>query len=72
MRFELSLCCVVVSLDGGGFDGVVHTFDLAVGPGRVDFDEPVFDIMCLANTLKEASLCRPVLFAMGQLNAVIG
>ena len=47
------MCAIVVSLDGGLFDGLVDAFHLAVGPEMVDFREPVFDIVFMANTVKE-------------------
>ena len=66
------MCAVVVSLDGGLFDGSVHAFHLAVGPGVVNFCEPVFNVMFLANTVKEVHRCGFILFAVGKLSAVIG
>ena len=41
MCFELLMCAVVIALDGGLFYGAVHAFHLAVGPGVVNFREPV-------------------------------
>ena len=72
MCFELFMCAVVVALEGGLFDGSVHAFHLAVGPGMIDFSESVFNVMFLANTVKEAHRCRFILFAVGKLSAVIG
>ena len=72
MGFELRMCAVVVSLDGGLFDGSVHAFRLAVGPGMIDFSEPVFNVMFLANTVEEVPPYRFILFAVGKLSAVIG
>ena len=71
MGFELRMCAVVIALDGGLFDGSVHAFHLAVGPGMIDFGEPVFNVMFLANTVKEVHRCRFILFAVGKLSAVI-
>ena len=71
MCFELFMCAVVVSLDGGLFDGSVHAFHLAVGPGMIDFSESVFNIVLMANTVKEVHRCRFILFAVGKLSAVI-
>ena len=53
MCFELFMCAVVVSLDGGLFDDSVHAFHLAVGPGMIDFSQAVFNIVLMANTVKE-------------------
>ena len=72
MCFELFMCAVVVSLDGGLFDGSVHAFHLAVSPGVIDFSESVFNVMFLANTVKEVPPYWLVLFAVGKLGAVIG
>ena len=71
MCFELFMCAVVVSLDGGLFDGSVHAFHLAVGPGVIDFGQAVFNVMFLANTVKEVHRCGFILFAVGKLSAII-
>ena len=72
MCFELFICAVVVALDGGLFDSSVHAFHLAVGPGMIDFGQAVFNVMFLANMVKEVHRCRLILFAVGKLGAVIG
>ena len=72
MCFELFMCAVVIALDGGLFDSTVHAFHLAVSPGMIDFSESVFNVMFLANTVKEVHRCRFILFAVGKLSAVIG
>ena len=41
---EVLMCVVVEALDGGFFEGSVHTFDLAVGPGMFRLGEAVVDI----------------------------
>ena len=69
--FELLMCAVVIALDGGFFDSLVHAFYLAVGPGMSDFSQAVFNVMLMANTVKEVHRCKLVLFAMGKLGAVI-
>ena len=66
------MCAVVVSLDGGLFDGSVHAFHLAIGPEVIDFRQAVFNVMFLANTAKEVHRCGLVLFVVGKLGAVIG
>ena len=38
----------------------------------IDFRQAVFNVMFLANTVKEAHRCRFILFAVGKLSAVIG
>ena len=72
MGFEWLMCAVVITLDGGLFDGAVHAFHLAVGPGVVDFSEPVFNVMLTANTVEPVHGRGLIRFAMGKLSAVIG
>ena len=72
MGFELLMRAVVVSLDSGLFDSTVHAFHLAIGPGVIDFSQAVFNVMFLANTVKEVPPYRLVLFTVGKLGAVIG
>jgi len=38
---QLAVAVVVVTLDGGLFDGAVHALDLPVGPGMIRFGQAV-------------------------------
>jgi hypothetical protein len=68
---------VVIATDGGVFDGAIHTFDLAVGPGMVWLGQPVFNSMAFTDAIERAPPehgRRPlsVLRQIGELDAVIG
>lgn len=77
MGFELAVAVVVIALNGGVFDGSVHAFHLAIGPGMFDFGQPVFNAVFTAAHVKHVGhecRCRPVSVAWwkGKLDAVIG
>ena len=40
---EMGVGEVVIVADGGVFDGAIHAFDLAVGPGMVGLGQAVID-----------------------------
>ena len=63
---------VMISPDGGLFDCPVHALDLSVGPGMVHLCQPVFDLMVCANTIEDVFEGKPILLAIGELDAVIG
>ena len=48
MVLKLFVAVVVISLDGCFFNGAVHSLDLTVCPGVLDFGQPVFDTVLLA------------------------
>jgi hypothetical protein len=48
MRRQLRVTVVMVAFDGGLLDRPVHPFDLPVGPGMLDFGEPVLDSVFVA------------------------
>ena len=43
MLGELLMAVIMKALDGCFFDGPVHPLDLPIGPGMVDFGEPMLD-----------------------------
>jgi hypothetical protein len=45
MSPQLVVIVIMVAFDGCILDGAVHSFDLPVCSGMVDFGEPVFDPM---------------------------
>ena len=46
------MAVVVVTFDSRFLDRSVHSLDLAVGPGMLDFGEPVFDPVLTATHVK--------------------
>jgi hypothetical protein len=50
--FELLMSLVVVPFEGSFFEGSVHAFDLAVGPGMFGPSAAVFDRVLLAGISK--------------------
>ena len=70
--FQLCMGIVMISLDGGLFDRPVHAPGLSVGPGMVHLCQPVFDLMVCANTIEDVFEGKPVLLAIGELDAVVG
>src|SRR5215470_6625761 len=49
VTFKLLMTVVMVALDGGFLDGAVHSLDLAIGPGMIDFGETVLDAVFSAS-----------------------
>jgi hypothetical protein len=72
MFFQVVMSLVVRLLHGGCFEGAVHAFHLAFGPGVVSCGEAVFDTVLLTHTLKDMleGICIPL--AVGKLEAVVG
>lgn len=57
------MAVVVVALDSRVLDGSVHPLDLAVGPGMLDFGEPVLDPILTATHVehvRDISGGRPI------------
>src|SRR5271156_316438 len=46
---QLLVCVVVVAFDGRFLDRAVHSLDLSVGPGMVDFGEAMLDAVLAAS-----------------------
>ena len=77
MSAQLVVAVVVVALNGGFFDGAVHTLDLAVSPGMVRFGEPVVDAMPKTDPVKRMAAKAgrwplAILRQIGELDAVVG
>src|SRR3954470_3327022 len=49
VTFKLLMTVVVIALDGGLLDGAVHSLDLAIRPGMIDFGETVLDAVFSAS-----------------------
>src|SRR5215470_18598743 len=52
MALQLFMGVVMIALDGRLLNGAVHSFDLSVRPGVIDFGESVLDAVFLAAHLK--------------------
>jgi hypothetical protein len=52
MGFELFVTVIMGAFDGGFFECPVHAFDLTIGPGMLDFSEPMFDAVFPAAHVK--------------------
>ena len=52
MGFELILIFVMVTFDRGFFDRSVHSFDLSIGPGMIDFGLAVFNLVLITHAVK--------------------
>lgn len=63
---------IVIAIHGGFFQSAIHLFDLAVCPRMVDLGKAVFDLMLMAHVIKDVKECPPIIFAVGELDAVIG
>ena len=70
--FELNMAVVVIAFDGCFFDGSVHPFDLAIGPGLFDFGEPVLDVVLVADPVKDMFKRAGVVSHVGELDSVVG
>ena len=72
MTSELIVAVVVEAFHGRILDRAVHPLDLTIGPGMLDFGEPVINLMLVADTVKDMRECGCVAFLVRELDAVIG
>ncbi len=78
MSFEAFDVRVVELLDVGFFDGSVHAFGLAVGPGMVGLGQLVLDAVLVADTIEDVGAeiapgrAVAVLGQIGEGHAVVG
>ena len=63
---------IVETLDGSFFDGSVHPFDLAVGPGMLHLCQAMLDAVLVTNPTKDMAQSVLVTGPVGELNAVVG
>ena len=75
--FKLGMGAVVILFDGGFFQGTVHPFDLAIGPGVIGLRQAMFNAVLEADPLKGVntplgSRAVSVRRQIAKLNAVIG
>ncbi len=71
MLFKLSMRSIVIALDGGFFEGSVHSLYLSVCPWMIDFGQPVFDVMFSTYAIKDMRESVFILFAIGKLDAIV-
>ncbi len=69
---EVLMGLVIELLDGGFFQGAVHAFDLAVGPGMVDPGEAVLDAVGHADAVEDVLEGVAVPLVVAELDAVVG
>ncbi len=72
MRCKLGMAVVMIALNGGLLDRAVHALDLTVGPGMLDFGEPVFDVVLIADPVEDMVEGVLVVRHVGELDAIIG
>ena len=72
VSLKLSMTVIVKALDGGLFDGPVHSLDLSVCPGMLDLGRSVVDAVLAASAAKYMLTGDVVLFAICKLDAVVG
>jgi hypothetical protein len=72
MPFGLIMGVIIIPLHGGFFECAVHTLDLPICPGMIDFCETVLNRILMAYTIKNMNKCVLIHFPIGELNAVIG
>ena len=72
MAAELVVVVVVIAFDCGFFNGAVHPLYLTIRPGVGNFCEPVLNIVFSADPVKDMFKGCGVLFAIGELDSVIG
>ena len=72
MLAKLIVAFIVIAFDCRVLDRSVHPLDLAVCPGVIDFGQPVFDFVFIANTAEDVpeGIFLPGL--IGELDAVVG
>jgi hypothetical protein len=71
MAAQLVVIVVVIAFDSRLFDRPVHTLNLAVGPGVGDLGQTVFDIVFMADTVKDVPPSGFVFLAVGELDAIV-
>ena len=77
MPSKFIMAGIVVTFDGGVFDGPVHPLDLTIGPRMVGLGQPVFDPMLGADAIEQMTCepcCWPIAIArwMAELDSVVG
>lgn len=77
MRRQLRMAVIMVPFDGSLLDRAVHPFDLSVGPGMLDFGEPVLDPVFFAPHVEHVGhpgCCGTIGIARreGELDTVVG
>ena len=72
VRAQLSMAVVVVAFDGCFFDGPVHPFDLAIGPGMPDLGKPALNALLIADPIEDMVEGIFVVRHIGELDAVVG
>ena len=69
---ELLRDLIVVALDDGFFDGVVHALDLVVGPRARWLGQPVLHLVCAADTVEALPTRQKLVRLRRELDAVVG
>ena len=77
MGSQLGMAVIVIAFDGGLLDCPVHPFDLAIGPGMLDFGKPVLDPVLIAAQIEHVrhtgrSRALGVSRREGELDAIVG
>ena len=69
---KLVMTVIMIARNGGLFDGSVHSLDLPVGPGVLNLGCPVLGAIFVACAAKYMQARDVVLFAVGELDAIVG
>jgi hypothetical protein len=77
MSSQLVVAVILVALDGGLFDGPVHSLHLPIGPRMVRLGQPMLDTVLAADLIEAMNpkAGRPAVAIarqIGELNAVVG
>ncbi len=72
MLLELVMAFIMIAFDRCVLDRPVHPLDLPIGPGMVDFGQPVFDFVFIADPVEDMPGGVFVPGLVGELDTVVG
>ena len=71
MVLELLVVVVMITLNSCLFDGSIHAFHLAIGPGMLDIGKPVLNAVLIADPVKDVLESEALPLLIGKLNTVV-
>jgi hypothetical protein len=72
LLFQVVMGFAVRLFHGGLFEGAIHPFYLAIGPGMVGCGQPMVNTMLMTDTIKDMVQGIDIAHPIGKLDAVIG
>lgn len=72
MGFELSVCLIMVALDGRVLDRAVHSLNLAIDSVMVHLYQAMLDPVLRANPVEDVLHRIAILFTVCELDIVVG